>query len=300
MNRFFRWLANLIKSKHVLLVILGFSLLIPSVIGALQLKMESGTSTFVSTDSQAYKDYERFTQSFSDAVVVILLTGDNLSQLVQSDDMAAIEAVETQMAADPGVVSAIGPAFLIKQVVAQMTGTPELPTDPQTILGILTDPQDGTVRTEFRSVFPDTSHALIAITIDASLSKSDQADIVKEIEGSTVPVIVYVSPPGSRAASAGTFITLAANIAAMAPNTTIGAAHPVDATGGGLKAAELGHHHAHEDQVRVVCGRHRDGLAAVEGTVGRVTSAWRHSVTMRRMSGSSSAMSTECATIADL
>jgi len=182
MNRFFRWLANLIKSKHVLLVILGFSLLIPSVIGALQLKMESGTSTFVSTDSQAYKDYERFTQSFSDAVVVILLTGDNLSQLVQSDDMAAIEAVETQMAADPGVVSAIGPAFLIKQVVAQMTGTPELPTDPQTILGILTDPQDGTVRTEFRSVFPDTSHALIAITIDASLSKSDQADIVKEIK----------------------------------------------------------------------------------------------------------------------
>lgn len=63
---------------------------------------------------------------------------------------------------------------------------------------------------------------------------SSMRDIVKEIEGSTVPVIVYVSPSGSRAASAGTFITLAANIAAMAPNTTIGAAHPVDATGGDI------------------------------------------------------------------
>lgn len=52
-------------------------------------------------------------------------------------------------------------------------------------------------------------------------------DIVKELLGAPLPVIVFVYPSGARAASAGVMITMAATVAAMAPSTNIGAAHPV-------------------------------------------------------------------------
>ena len=60
--------------------------------------------------------------------------------------------------------------------------------------------------------------------------------IVQKIMNANVPVVVYVSPKGAWAASAGTFITLSAHIAAMTPGTTIGAAHPV--AGGGEEIPE--------------------------------------------------------------
>ena len=69
---------------------------------------------------------------------------------------------------------------------------------------------------------------------------SSTKDIVTAILNARVPVIVFVSPRGAWAGSAGTFITLAGHVAAMAPGTTIGAAHPVSFLPGGAPPPEEG------------------------------------------------------------
>jgi len=67
---------------------------------------------------------------------------------------------------------------------------------------------------------------IIELDTPGGLLESTQ-NIVRELFATDVPIVVYVAPVGARAASAGTFITLAAHVAAMAPSTTIGAASPV-------------------------------------------------------------------------
>lgn len=71
---------------------------------------------------------------------------------------------------------------------------------------------------------------IIELNTPGGLLKSTRY-IVSDILTSPIPVIVYVSPSGAQAGSAGVFITLAGNIAAMAPGTNIGASHPVGMDG---------------------------------------------------------------------
>lgn len=78
----------------------------------------------------------------------------------------------------------------------------------------------------------DSIPLIIALDTPGGLD-SAMRDIVQRIISAKVPVIVYVYPPGARAASAGVFIAMAAHVAAMSPNTVMGAAHPVAIGSGG-------------------------------------------------------------------
>ena len=106
----------------------------------------------------------------------------------------------------------------------------------QTVISIKIDGAINPVVSEYihrgieKAISEKASCLLIHLNTPGGLLKSTRIIVGNMLE-SSVPVIVYVSPAGAHAGSAGVFITLAADIAAMAPGTNIGAAHPVTMQG---------------------------------------------------------------------
>lgn len=100
---------------------------------------------------------------------------------------------------------------------------------------------------EVRGVIDPTNAGYLTETIDAAIESGAEVvvimldtpggliesmrEMVQQILRSPVPVVVWVGPPGARAASAGVFLVYASHVAAMAPGTNLGAAHPVDLGG---------------------------------------------------------------------
>jgi membrane-bound serine protease (ClpP class) len=94
------------------------------------------------------------------------------------------------------------------------------------------DPFEASYLTSEIRAAGDKAASAIVITIDTPGGlDSSMRQIIKAILSSSVPVVCYVSPEGARAASAGTFILTACDIAAMAPGTNVGAASPVGVSG---------------------------------------------------------------------
>src|SRR5262249_19510452 len=121
-------------------------------------------------------------------------------------------------------------------VMAQPKGASAPHVDLIVIDGTINPAVDDFIRESIGRAKSNGARALIIQLDTPGGLLSSTRTIVKEILGAPVPVMVYVAPSGAGAGSAGVFITLSAHIAAMAPGTNIGAAHPVAVCGQDIKA----------------------------------------------------------------
>ena len=124
-------------------------------------------------------------------------------------------------------------AALILSAITAVLALPVSPKDAQpafdvvTINAVITPPIAQYIEKSISEAKTSGSNGLIILLDTPGGLDLAMRDIVKAIMNASIPVIVYVSPSGARAASAGAIITIAAHVAAMAPGTNIGAAHPV-------------------------------------------------------------------------
>jgi membrane-bound serine protease (ClpP class) len=109
----------------------------------------------------------------------------------------------------------------------------------------------------------EASILLIELDTPGGLVASTQ-DIIQAMLGSKVPIVVYVAPQGAWAGSAGTFITIAAHVAAMAPGSSIGAAHPVG-IGGGAPEGEGGKPSASDQKAENLMASFIESIAKKRG-----------------------------------
>ncbi|MFA5367259.1 MAG: hypothetical protein WC333_05225, partial [Dehalococcoidia bacterium] len=79
----FQNMGHFIEKRHLIFLILSLVILVPAVIAATQIDMKTGFDTFVSSDSQAYKDLDRFSEHFSSDTIVVMVTGDSLYKLLE-------------------------------------------------------------------------------------------------------------------------------------------------------------------------------------------------------------------------
>src|SRR6476661_1120769 len=134
--------------------------------------------------------------------------------------VAALAPPSDIRAADPSPSPSPAPA-----------GNPTAPVYVMSLTGVVDNVMAGYVEESVKRAGDEASPALI-ITINTPGGSLDATQrIVSALLEAPVPAIVWVAPSGGRAASAGTFITLAANLAYMAPGTNIGAASPVGSGG---------------------------------------------------------------------
>ena len=129
--------------------------------------------------------------------------------------------------------------MLITGMLGPVLARAQQPNSPHalvmTVDGIINSVKEGFISRAIDQAEEDGAQLLIIQLDTPGGLLSSTREIVKLLLESPVPVVVFVSPKGARAGSAGTFITAAANLAVMAPGTNIGAATPISATGQSLE-----------------------------------------------------------------
>jgi len=152
--------------------------------------------------------------------------------------------------------------FLVSSLAAQ-AAAPQV--NVITVKGVINPIVAGYVARGIQTAEADKAAALVIRMDTPGGLDTSMREIIQDILDSKVPIVVHVWPQGGRAASAGVFITIASHVAAMAPNTNIGAAHPVALGGSPLGGEQQAPDQTMTDKITNDAVAYIKGLATERG-----------------------------------
>ncbi len=168
-------------------------------------------------------------------IVRVIRSAEHLSRLVTTAGLAWLLASALGLSVAPiATVLAAGTSTPVRAQLPAPAATTGTPIYVATATGVVDNVLAGYIEEAVKRAAADDAPALVIQLNTPGGSLDATQRIVSSLLESPVPVVVWVAPSGGRAASAGTFITLAANLAYMAPGTNIGAASPVGEGGAEL------------------------------------------------------------------
>ena len=155
MNDIFKKIGIFVGKRVGLIVIITLILFAIAAVGLTQLEMEGSFEALISSESQVYKDYDRFNADFSGKMVAVLLEAEQTSDLLEPENVLAMASIEDNLNSMPSILSAVGPAFVIRQGLEAQTGSSVIPNDHQMLMGMVMDSETGEISEGFKGVFPD-------------------------------------------------------------------------------------------------------------------------------------------------
>lgn len=176
MNGIFRKLGLFIEVRRGFIIAASFLLVLAAVLGASRLSFATGIETMISADSQVYRDYQEFNENFGAETVIVLARAEGLANLVNLNNLTAMDSIEQQLNNETGVLSVVGPGFALRQAMVQIAGAPILPPDQATLEAIMLD--HGAVRPEMKNFFPTDNFGIVIITMEGGTSLEQVSGVV--------------------------------------------------------------------------------------------------------------------------
>jgi len=176
MAKLFQKLGIIIGNRPTWVLATAILIILPSIIGATRIGMETGLDTFVDKGSRAYQDYVSYEQAFSPtSSVIVLLTTDNT---LDYDFLTAMNRLEDTLETEENIIRVTSLAGLIEDTTKRYYGRAYLP-DSETYLRQISDqlPQD-----MLHGLMPDEQHAIVAVDIPLDLSNEGMERVLYQVE----------------------------------------------------------------------------------------------------------------------